>query len=315
MLEFLQHHWPLKLLALGLAFSIWVSVTTESRIVKDFVVPLEIAPPADRILSGAPPTTATIRLSGPERTIRSLDSVGILVRVELDSATGPRDVPLSRNNLVGIPRGIDLEFINPDRLAVNVEEKIEKQMRVEPTWIGEPPEGFVFYGATVEPQSLKIEGPASEVQSLSELRTNPIRLDQSTAPFELAVTVVPGSPHVRVVEQTGSLRVRVIVDRAPVDMLVDVPVEAVGQTLETAVSPSMLKVILTAPPSLLKTIDLEKIRAVVDASDFQPRNRPYQAPVRFEFPGVSVDDLARISATAQDQERVSVRVFDQRSNE
>jgi YbbR domain-containing protein len=316
MLEFLQHHWPLKLLALGLAFSIWVSITTENRIVKDFTVPLEIAPPEDRILSDTPQTTVTVRLSGPERTIRGLDSVGILVRVELeDGASGPRDLPLSRTNLVGVPRGVDLEFINPDRLSVNVDEKIEKQMKVEPTWVGQPPEGFVFYGAKVEPQTLKIEGPASEVQSLDELRTNPIRLDGRTAPFELAVTVVPGNPHVRVIEQSDALSVRVIVDRAPVEMLVDVPVVVVGQSLETAVSPQVLKTVLTAPPSLLKEIRPEMIRAIVDASDFQPRNRPYQAPVRFDFQGVSLDDLARISAKAQDQQKVSVRVFEQELNE
>jgi hypothetical protein len=53
------------------------------------------------------------------------------------------------------------------------------------------------------------------------------------------------------------------------------------------------------------------IRAIVDASEMLPRTLPYQAPVRFEFTDISLDDQTRINIRGRDEQQVSVRIFDQ----
>ena len=82
----LLRNWPFKLVALVLAFAIWVAVTGENRIVKDFSVPLEIELSDARILASAPPNNVTVRLRGPEGLLRRLDPVSMAMRVDLGDA-------------------------------------------------------------------------------------------------------------------------------------------------------------------------------------------------------------------------------------
>ena len=313
MLESLQANWPLKLLALGLAFAIWISVSSENRIVQDFTIPLEILLPDELTLATVQPTTATVRLAGPETSIRNLDPVPIAVRVDLgEGAAGQHDVLLSRANLTGVPRGLDLEFIHPDRLTLTVDRRVRQQLPVEPIFLGEPPEGYVFYGAEVRPDNLTVEGPASEVQSLDVLRTNPIRLDLRTSPFTIPVAAVPESPHVRVVD-TRTVAVRVLVDTTPMNRTIEgIAVEVVGQAYEAVASPETISATLAGPPSLVEGLRPEALRAIVDASGMLPRARSYQAPLRLDFLEVTVEDRARISILSLSKGQVAVRIFDRK---
>ena len=51
MLERLLSHWPLKVLAVALAFVIWVAVTGEQSVLQEFAVPLEILLPSNEELA------------------------------------------------------------------------------------------------------------------------------------------------------------------------------------------------------------------------------------------------------------------------
>jgi hypothetical protein len=62
MLRRLLRRWHLKLLALALAFAVWVAVTGEGRAVQDFSVPVEVSLGPQATLAGPPPLKATVRL-------------------------------------------------------------------------------------------------------------------------------------------------------------------------------------------------------------------------------------------------------------
>ena len=84
MLERLRSDWPLKLVALLLAFGVWVSITGQGRTLKDFTVPLEIDFGDERIATNPPPTTVTVRLEGTRTSIRQLDQDQLALAVRLD---------------------------------------------------------------------------------------------------------------------------------------------------------------------------------------------------------------------------------------
>ena len=69
------------------------------------------------------------------------------MRIDLtDGPLGSREVQLSRENLTDVPEIIDLEFINPDRLGLVVEKLLRRRLPVEAIFVGDPPEGYTFYG-------------------------------------------------------------------------------------------------------------------------------------------------------------------------
>lgn len=313
MLDRVLVNWPLKLLSLALAFAIWVFVSGEKSMVRDFAVPLEIRLPENRILTTAPPTTVTVRVRGPESLMRRLDRVPIGLGVDLgDPPAGQQEVQLSKADLDGLPRGVEIDFIDPDRLRLEVDVRASREIAVEPTFLGQPPEGYAFYGVQVVPDTVLVEGPESAVAELDILRTNPIRLDRRTEPFVARVQAIPTDGEVRVADPRP-LEVRVVVDASPVERTFEhIPVELVGQLYEAVVSPAALNVTLAGPPALVERIVPAQIRLVADATGLEPRDKAYEVGVQFDLVDVPIEEMTRIGLKSISRRRITIRVADRR---
>ncbi|MDX1390105.1 MAG: CdaR family protein, partial [Acidobacteriota bacterium] len=272
MLEIITRNWPLKLLAVSLAFAIWIAVTGEERLLKDFDVPLAVRLGKNLTLASSPPTTIMVRLSGPENRIRTIDPVGMRFTVDLsDAIPGERTVQLSESNLDGLPGGFEVDLINPARVSMTLDELSQKDLPVSATLTGQPRQGYAYYGARVSPRTITVEGPRSEIVELEEIQTDPIDLGGRSEPFVVTVGAVPASPGVRILS-ARSLEVRVDVDAAPVERVVDaVAVVLTGQAYESTVTPDSLRVTITGPPTLVRTIGPQHLRAVVDITGLEPR--------------------------------------------
>ena len=308
MLELLTHNWPLKLLAVALAFAIWVSVTGEDRVVQDFSLPLEVNLSNEPVvLSSEMPNTVLVRLRGAQSLMRRLDPVPLSVSIDMSQAPpGDHDVLLSQADVLNVPRGIDVEFIQPDRLALKLERRRSRELAVEVTTVGQPPEGFHYYGSVADPAAMKVEGPESEIEILETLRTNPIRLNLRTEPFVVRVNPqVEGN--VRVVDPQF-LEVRVNVAPAPsVRKLAGLPIELVGAPRGSRVSPDRVDVTLSGPPAILDRVLPEQVRVVADASGLLPANRAQQVDVVAELTGISPRDRSLITVKSISRPTVSLR--------
>ena len=311
MLDRVLVNWPLKLLALSLAFGIWVFVSGEKPIVRDFEVPLDMQLPDHLALLEAPPPTVSVRLRGPESLI--LRPVGMALRVELtDLPPGDQVVNLAKTDLAGVPRGVDVDYIDPSSVRVQLDERGRLKFPIDVAFLGQPPEGYAFYGARVTPEELTLEGPKSQLSLVETLKTQTIRLDQRTEPFTATVTAVPGHASLRVVETTP-IKVSVEVDVAPVERtFTRVPVEAIGQVYETSVSPTHTAVTLSGPPALLERLRSRQLRLVVDVSKLTPFDQPRQVPVQLDLVDVPVEEMSRISMKTVGRREVSVLVSERR---
>jgi YbbR domain-containing protein len=124
MFDWLLRRWHLKLLALAIAFLVWVAVTGEGRGVQDFRVPVDFALGTGVTLAGAPPSSVTVRLRGPESLLRRTDPHDLSVRVDLrDAPSGDRTVQLSSRNVSGVPRDVEVSLIDPERLRLAIARK------------------------------------------------------------------------------------------------------------------------------------------------------------------------------------------------
>lgn len=309
MLDRLLAEWPLKLLALAIAFALWVSITGEDRAVKDLDLPLEVELREDHILAGLPPTTVTVRVGGPETLIRRLEPVGLAVKLDLrDAAQGERDVQLTEEYLSGLPKRVAVNFFEPDRVSLVIDEKMRRELSVVADFLGEPPQGYSFYRARVRPETVVVEGPKTEVEGLTQLRTDPIRLDHRTRTFIESVNAVPDRPEVRIVDPQP-LEVRVVVDAAPVELAFDdVPVVLTGQLHEASITPSTLRVTLTGPPALLERIGPAQIRAVADVTELEPGRQTHRIAVEAGVVDLPEEQLWRVGVKSVSPGKVAVRL-------
>jgi len=314
MLDRLFRHWPLKLLAALLAFAIWVAVSGEARIVQDFRVPVDIELPDNLVPGESPPTTVSVRLRGPESLFRRLDPLPLEVHVDLhDASPGPRNVQLTADNVSGLPKGVEVALIEPDRFRLALERRARKTLPVVASFAGQPPRGYAVYDIRITPEVLDVEGPESGVAALTRLRTDPIHLENRTASFSVAVSAVPSRLEVRVVDPVP-LEAQIEMDVAPeARTFAAVPVFAIGQFHAVPLAPATVTVTLSGPPALLRTLQAGQIRAVADTAGLAPRSDPYQVAVRVEFQDLSPHDRSRIAVRSLDRPRVTIRVSGRRT--
>lgn len=273
MRDLLLVNWPLKALALVLAFAIWLSITGQDRSLRDFTVPLEIEFGPDRIAAGAPPTGVTLRLEGPERTVRQLDPLRVAVRIDLRSVPlGEREIPLSRSHVKGVPSGVDVALFTPDRVRLVLVRRARRELEVAPELVGHPFDGHALYGVEVTPSMVIVEGPESAVDAMRGLRTEAIPLEGHTDSFVAEVGLVPEDPQVHVID-ADDVEVEVIVDVAPVEATFDdVPVVLPFATARSPrIRPATVAVTLSGPPWLIERLEPTQLAAVAGVSQHGPR--------------------------------------------
>jgi len=307
-LDWLLHRWHLKLLALGLAFAVWIAVTGEGRGVQDFRVPVDVVLGAGATLSGTPPTNVTVRLRGPDSLLRRMDPYDLTIRVDLrDAAGGERTVQLTPRNVAGVPRDVEVAQIDPDRLRLAVAKKQRREITVVPTIVGKPPRGYQVYRAIARPDALMVEGPESKIQPSSRLGTDPIRIKDGTEPFTVRVGAIPETSDVRVVD-VRPLDVTVYIDLAPVVATIDrVPVVVAGAAGPVTIVPSTIAVTVSAPSALIPKLRAGHVRAVVDLNGSAGQSFVAGAGVRIELPGLDPEERAKVTVKSLSRSKVDVR--------
>jgi YbbR domain-containing protein len=306
--ERVLHRWRLKLLALGLAFAVWIAVTGEGRGVQDFRVPVDVVLGTGATLAGTPPTNVTVRLRGPDSLLRRLDPYDLTIRVDLrDAAGGERTVQLTPRNVAGVPRDVEVALIDPDRVRLAVAKKKRREITVVPTVVGKPPRGYQVYRAVARPDTLMVEGPESKVAATSRLGTDPIRINERSEPFTERVGAVPDTSDVRVVD-TRPLDVTVYIDLAPVTATIDrVPVVAAGAVGPVVIVPATISVTVSAPSALIPKLRAGHVRAVADLNGSGGSAFVPGAPLRIELTELDAEERAKVTVKSLSRQKVDVR--------
>lgn len=123
--QYLLRHWPLKMVAVGLAVLAWFAFAYQpSTIQRTFVAPVEYRNvPPGLIVDEIAPTEAKITLSGLERSFRFFDPATLKVAVDLTgSRYGILDIPVTEKE-VRTPANLNIYRIEPRKLFVPLREQ------------------------------------------------------------------------------------------------------------------------------------------------------------------------------------------------
>ena len=308
MLDRLFRRWHLKLLALGLAFAVWVAVTGEGRAVQDFSVPVEVSLDADAILAGPPPLKVTVRLRAPESVLRRIDPYDLDVSVDLrDAPPGSRMVTLSPRLVGGLPRDVEVVQVDPDRLKLMIARKVRREVPVVPAISGHPARGYAFYRAVARPEALAVEGPEHKMGASTRLRTDPIGIEGRRESFTTRVAAEAESPDVTIADPRP-LDVRVYLDLAPVDVTIPrVPVVVAGAAEESWASSSTVAVVVSAPSALVPVLREGHLRAVAEPLGSSPGDVARGVPLRVEVTGLDDDARAKVTVKSVSPRTVDLR--------
>ena len=185
-----QSLWPLRLLSVAIAVTLWLLLSYGGRELSRLTLDVNVTyniPPGLIVLN--PASAVSVRLSGAEDAIRDLNPFQVRVSIEVTEA-GLHEIVLVER-MVSLPPRIDVLSFTPARLPVEVDQEIEKELRVVVNRGGSEPSGAAHWlqeETRTEPQTLRVKGPRSLLESRDTI-TVTIDLQNQITSFVRDVTV------------------------------------------------------------------------------------------------------------------------------
>jgi YbbR domain-containing protein len=264
-LQWLRDHVGLQLVSVAIATLLWVVVSGEVTVEREIRAPLEFTNiPASLEIVGEPPTTVDVRIRGSSGILNRVAAADLATIVDVSGARpGQRLFQLAQSS-VRAPFGVDVVQVSPATVAVAFEETGTRMLPVTPAVVGKPADGYVVARVTSNPAVVEVVGPAGILASLTSATTEPISVAGARATrTELVVVGLPGS---RARVKTPMLvQATAVVEPAPVEWTVSVPVRVVGARGAVAVSPDRVSLRVRGRNGSPVT-EAARFSATVDAS-------------------------------------------------
>ena len=132
--------------------------------------------PKDLQLKKASAEEVEVQVSGRRGLVSSLDRQQVRAFLSLARiGAGQRELVLKAEN-IALPPGLDVERITPSSITLEMERILEQTVKVRVDLVGPPPDGFVVETVRVQPDTVKVRGPATILGDLANIRTRPVDL-------------------------------------------------------------------------------------------------------------------------------------------
>ncbi|HVC19926.1 MAG TPA: CdaR family protein [Vicinamibacterales bacterium] len=262
-------HFGLKVLAVVLAFLLWLVVAGEETVERSVRVPLELQQvPAGLDLVSEPPATVDVLVRGASDAVSRMSPGDLVAVLDLRTArSGRRFFPLTPEE-VRAPFGVDVVEVVPNTVAIVFEKEGRKLVPIAPSVEGRPAPGYMIGQITSDPASVTVIGPDSVLDRLPAAMTEPVLVAGAKSRVQEAVTVGVADPHLRL-QAPVTAKVTVNVIPAPAERtLLHVPVriQHLGPGLEARALPPVVKVTVRGSETAVRALRADSIIVSVDAS-------------------------------------------------
>ena len=174
-------HWPYKLGAFFIVFLLWLDLTAGERQSQEVVTRLVIdVQDSAWVLLDAPGEVATT-FQGRNRDLLALIGNDPEVRIGVREVTGPvMRVNLDPDQVVyDRDQGVRATLVVPTSIELQLEQLAERRVPVIPDLVTVPAMGFtVMRPLLVEPDSVTVRGGASQVESIRQVVTRRVSLEE-----------------------------------------------------------------------------------------------------------------------------------------
>jgi YbbR domain-containing protein len=311
-MDYILENTGLKILALLITAVLWISVAMRpiSQItLRDVPIELRLPPESSKlVVSRNDPLSAKVYVSGPRDVLDTLRSSELSVIADLsDAEPGVRVIPL-RLDSSRLPASVSEQGIEPRNIRVTVERELEREVPVIARFDGEPPAGHQVFGHQIVPSTVRIVGPASQVEDIAEVSTETISLSGKSEPFSVMAKIYVGSPtdltapnvdikdyrEVWLSVNIGEVQKERTIERVPV-IIVDGPPGG-------APAPKFISVTLAGAQSAIEQIKPEDLSVFLDYQTGSDRQREYTPRI-----AISPEYMGRVTVRSFEPKTIRVR--------
>ncbi|HXI40376.1 MAG TPA: CdaR family protein [Bryobacteraceae bacterium] len=202
-----------KLLSLGAAVLLWMSVASEPELATLHSVPVEYkGVPDDLEITSDFVENVVLETRGPAGRLRDMREARSAVVLDFSSVLQPgqRTFTIEPSN-VSLPRGIQLVRVIPAQLRFRFERRIVREVPVEVRFT-DPRDGYAVASYEVTPAKLTIIGPESSVERTTSVVTDRINIGGVLSTSQFRVNCFLSEPLVRF-QSPSQVTVRVVVKK------------------------------------------------------------------------------------------------------
>ena len=276
----LRRHLGAKLFAAACAFVLWFFVNAGERETQVLPFPVELSNLPERsVLTNADRVDmVSVRLNGPGPLLASLDAKRAPIVLDLSNVDVGTDLRLKvRDEMVRVPRGVRILDIEPSRIPVRLERVKRTSVPVTLAPVGEPRDGYKVQSLRSAPEKVQVSGPASIVDRLTALETEPVDITDLAASTQKTVGLLR-TDQLSVKPETVVVEISI----APIMTTRDfkrlsVVVRNVDRPFQ--LKPSRVNLTVRGPQRVVQSLTLDESSVYVDGGSYEPGEHIVEAEV------------------------------------
>jgi hypothetical protein len=211
---FLFRNLGLKILALVIALLVWFALSGQRReriSERSYRIPLSLVNVPPRTMVASPlPGGVEVRVRGPFTALRQLQPERLEAVIDLLDARPGERVHRFAPEDINVPPEVEVLAIAPGEVRVVLDRIGERLLTIVPALSGESAPGSHVVDVIVDPRIARVVGPATSLEKMTGVSTEPISLGGRSSTFSTTTTALPNVPGVRVREgQVVDVTVRV----------------------------------------------------------------------------------------------------------
>lgn len=286
--SFLERIWILlsanfgtKIISVITAIVLWGIVLGSRNVEVTKEIPLEVITPPDVVPANEIPDRVAFRLSGPKAFLRSiLDRREEPIRVNLSGAKPALITYRFFSDSIRVPIGVKVLSISPPSILIKLEYLKRRDVPVRLLLRGETPEGYQVIKAEVKPGTVRIKGPESRVDSITELSTMPIDISNLRGTYDKEVPIDLPKYNVQLDGELPHLFIEVEPTSANFRIKnVDIRVLS---SYKVRIEDKNVTLLVRATPKDMQSLDRSHVFAVVDLSG--KGKGKYNEPIKITLP-------------------------------
>lgn len=286
-MNYIFHNFGWKVLSVLVAFGFWFMVMSSNSIEISKEVGLEIDVPPGLVVANDMPDRITFRLSGSKFFLRTLANSLDSIHVDLSHAKAGPAYYMIEKEALHLPIGVKILSISPSTINPILETVDHRTVPVELDTKNKVPPGYKLVKMQAIPDRVHIRGPKNQLEKIQSIKSGPIDLSDIKPSLKWEIPISTGFPGVSFEEE---LEPRVLVEVEPTGSnfrVAGVPLQVEGEG-NYSMSADKVALYVNCPPSLIKTITPDKVRAFIKAGDVKG-GASYTREIRVSLPsGVSL---------------------------
>ncbi|MBN2564864.1 MAG: YbbR-like domain-containing protein [Candidatus Eisenbacteria bacterium] len=198
MIGFVTRNLGWKLLSLALAVLLWLVIVRDPEMTTTINVPvLYRGMPESLVVNSEMIRTVQVEIRGPSRQLTPESVADAMVILDLGnvSRAGDRTYPIEASN-VSLPNGVFFSRAVPSQVRIHFENRFSRDVPVKVVFSNLPPEGYDIVEQIVDPPTLPVVGPESNVRALESVDTDSIDASEIVATGEFQVNAFCADPQV-----------------------------------------------------------------------------------------------------------------------